>query len=95
MPVSTSEHRSMRARFRTWWLTPPTHKDRSKALLVGAFAGFWLGGLGRLAFADASVSGPELLAYAGAGILVFAGVGYRYPKASLILLFPFAVFGTN
>ena len=90
MPTS-----SFRTRLRTWWLSPATRKERINGVLIGAFAGFWLGALGRLALAATPVSGTELAAYAGAGIVLFAGFGYRFPKVTLIVLFPFATFGTS
>jgi len=86
---------AIRTRFRRWWHAPITLKERMSGLLVGAFAGFWLGLFGRLWLATMPVAGSEVIAYAAVGILVFAVAGYFFPKAATIVLFLFAVIGTN
>jgi hypothetical protein len=79
--------------FKEWWNAPPTTDDRFKSSLLSGFAGFWLGGLGRLILGPSSSSIEILFYYAVAGVLVGIVLGATFPKVMRIVAFPFAFFG--
>lgn len=73
------------ARFKTWWRTPASARDRFLGAFVGAFGGFWIGA------SPVSFGSLGLAALAGASAGVVFGVAF--PKGTTLLLFPFACFG--
>lgn len=76
-----------------WWNTPSTTDDRFKSSLLSGFAGFWLGGLGRLILGPPSGSIEILFYYAAAGVLAGIILGAAFPKAMRIIAFPFTFVG--
>jgi hypothetical protein len=86
---------ALKDRFLTWWQAPITARDRSTGVMVGAFAGLWIGALGRMIVAQDAVGIGELGLFALGGAIVFAAIGWRFPKAVTVLLFPFAVSGIS
>jgi hypothetical protein len=83
------------ARFRTWWKTPATARDRKSGALVGGAAGFWVGALGRIMFGPLPVGVAVVLLWGMAGILAGAAFGRLRPKATLVFLLPLATFGCS
>jgi len=83
----------MKARFLNWWRAPITSRDRVTGAVVGAFAGFWLGALGRIVVGASPVSGSVVLAWGVAGAALVAVLGIAFPKLVSVALFPFATFG--
>jgi hypothetical protein len=81
------------ARFLVWWRAPITRRDRMIGAWIGAFAGFWLGFLGRIALGPMPVSGSTVLAWGAGASVCVAVLGIAFPKTVSIALFPFATFG--
>ena len=78
------------AKFKVWWRTPATARDRALGGLVAAFASFWLGIVGLAVFSPVAVQAPVFIGLTvGAGLLL----GIAFPKAATLVLFPFTVFG--
>ena len=84
-------HRQV-ARFRVWWHAPITLRDRLLGLLVGAFAGFWIGLLLPIALFGATGATP-LLFWIFGSVVAFALAGILFPKHWTVVLFPLALFG--
>ena len=76
-----------------WWRAPTTRRDRIRGATIGAFAGFWIGALGRVAVAITSVALVEFAAWGLASALLGIVVGAVFPKSITCVLFPFATFG--
>lgn len=68
-------------------------KKRKTAVLVGFVGGLWIGLLGRLLLAQEGVAWSELGLYAMGGALLFAALGWRFPRVITLLLYPFSLFG--
>ncbi len=81
--------------FYDWWNKPLTAKQKSHAVGIGIFGGFWVGLLSRLLLGPNSGSLIELF-YWGIGGAVLGGIlGSRFPKVIRIVLFPFSMFGIS
>jgi hypothetical protein len=78
-----------------WWHAPTTLKDRTRGATIGAFAAFWIGALGRVAVANASVSVAEVAAWGLAGAILGVVIGAVFPKSVTCVLFPIASFGPS
>lgn len=63
--------------------------------MVGAFAGFWIGFLGRIVVGATPVSGTAVLVWGVAGAALVALLGAMFPKLVSVALFPLATFGTS
>lgn len=74
------------ARFKTWWRTPASARDRFLGAFVGAFGGFWIGALALLFSGASPVSfgalGLAALAGASAGVVL----GTAFPKGTTLFL---------
>lgn len=86
---------NQRLRFSNWWHSPIRRRDRVLGAVIGALAGFWIAGLGRLAFAPPSASLGQLAFWALGGLLLGAAFGTRYPRLATCLLLPFSLFGVS
>lgn len=79
--------------FRAWWSQPAIGRDRFLGAFVGVFAGLWIGALARIMLGDLPVSFADVLDYAllgaGAGLLL----GLVFPKAVLVIGYPFMSLG--
>lgn len=62
---------------------------------VGAFAGLWIGVLGRLLLGELPVSFTTLAEVAMLGAACGLGLGVAFPKSVLLLGVPFATFGVG
>lgn len=82
-------------RINEWWAAPPTPDDRFKSSILSGFAGFWIGGLGRLIFGPSSTSLEVLFYYALAGIFAGLILGAMFPKVMRIIAFPFTFWGIS
>jgi hypothetical protein len=83
------------ADFKAWWHRPPTVRDRVLGAFVGALAGLWIAVLGRLFLGEMPVSFAALAEVAMIGAACGAMLGATFPKAVLILGFPFASLGVG
>jgi hypothetical protein len=81
--------------FRAWWHKPATTRDRVLGVFVGLFAGFWVGVLGRIILGEMPVSFATLAEFAMIGAGTGLVLGATFPKAVLILGFPFASMGVS
>ncbi|MFO1221097.1 MAG: hypothetical protein U1E89_22265 [Burkholderiaceae bacterium] len=84
---------SWKARFRTWWHSPVTSKDRLTGAVIAAFAGFWVAVLVLVALGAFSRASSVSGWWAFVGVVPFAILGYAFPKWATIVLFPFASIG--
>ena len=81
--------------FRAWWNRPPTMRDRILGVCVGGLAGFWVGLLGQLFLGSMPAPFSAPAAVAMIGTVCGAALGIAFPKAVLILGFPFASLGVS
>jgi hypothetical protein len=77
-------------KFLKWWNAPITKKDRFTALFIGAFSGFWLGGLGRIMLGVLPVSISDVGLWALGGIIVFSLLGLVFQKVITCICYPFS-----
>ncbi len=75
-----------------WWRRSPTKRDRKIAGIAGLLAGFWISVISLLVI---EIKVPFLFCI---GLVVltsvlFALIGRRFPKVSIILFYPFAMIG--
>ncbi len=80
--------------FREWFKEPATAQDRFASAMYGAWAGIWLGGLGRIIY-ETPVSLPVVGKFALGGAIICLVVGAVVPKYSRVAFFPFAFFGIS
>lgn len=84
-----------RRRFLAWWRAPATVSDRVLSAIMGAWAGLWIGGLGRMLVTSTSVPLAEVFWFAVGGGLWLAAAGAVFPKAVRCIALPFAFFGVG
>lgn len=82
-------------RFHSWWRRPATPADRVWAVVLGAWAGLWLGAIGRLVLGEMPVSLRELAWFAVASAGVLAACGLVFPKTVRCISFPFSFLGAS
>lgn len=78
-----------------WWSRPIKTRDRVLGAIVGAFAGFWLGLLGRLFLGPTPVSFEVLAYWTFGGVVVGVLTGIFFPRATTVFLYPFAFIGLS
>lgn len=93
MPVANFFVERQLARFRSWWRAPATAADRAWAFVLGAWAGLWLGALGRLALGRFPVPIGDLFWFAVASAIGLSVAGLFFPKTIRCIAFPFSFFG--
>ena len=81
--------------FREWWEAPATARDRRLGAFVGAFGGFWIGALGRIALGTTPVSLTDVGVWGLAVAVCCAAIGVAFPKPVTVILFPLSVFGVS
>jgi TM2 domain-containing membrane protein YozV len=82
-------------KFLSWWNAPNTKKDRYIAATVGAFGGFWIGGLGRIILGALPVSITDVGLWALGGVVVFSLLGAVFPKVITCVCYPLSIFGVG
>jgi hypothetical protein len=82
--------RSRLERLKSWWHAPATLKDRLLGVVVGVFAGFWLGILSLAALSPSSLQPVPFVCLVIAGCAL---AGLVFPKAATVVLLPFGVTG--
>jgi hypothetical protein len=81
--------------FTAWWRAPTTKSDRVIGVVVGLFGGMLLGAVIGIWAAPTSIS-FGVLAYWSAGLAGLCAIlGWNFPKALSVALFPLAVFGIS
>ncbi|MDR7150958.1 hypothetical protein J2W49_002931 [Hydrogenophaga palleronii] len=93
--MSASYVAEKRAKFQSWWHAPATPADRAWAFVLGAWAGLWLGLIGRLIIGGTPVPLVEVFWYAIAMAVALAVSGLIFPKTVRCISFPFAFFGLS
>ena len=76
-----------------WWQAPIKPGERFTSSIISGFAGFWIGGLGRIILGPPSVTLENLFYFALGGVVLFMALGAAFPKTMRIISFPFAIFG--
>lgn len=78
--------------FKEWFKEPATAQDRFASAMFGAWAGLWLGGLGRIIY-ETPVSFTLVGKFALGGAILCLVMGALAPKYSRVVFYPFAFFG--
>lgn len=81
--------------FKTWWRKPATPADRFFSVLLGAWAGLWIGVIGRLFVGEMPVGLGELFRVAVITAAVLGFCGAVFPKTVSCIAFPFAFLGVS
>lgn len=92
-PVARSFRRRKLDQFQAWWRAPSTPAERISSIVLGGWAGLWIGGLGRIALGQLPIPLGEVFWAAIAVAVLLAAAGAVFPKLVRCLCFPFAFFG--
>ncbi len=91
--METSFFENQRRRFRVWWSTPPTIRERSAGAAVGGIAFLWIGVFGRIGLGPLPASFATVAGWAVASAVLGALLGVRFPKLVILVLFPLTTLG--
>ena len=81
------------AQFQVWWRRPTSPIERLGAFLLGAWAGLWLGVIGRLVLGAMPIPLEELFWFAAGTAIALAVLGLVFPKYVTCIAYPFSFLG--
>ena len=75
--------------WRTWWNAPITKEDRRIGAVLGAIGGCIMGFVLRIVVGPIPAPWQEFAAWSGAALVLFAFLGWIFPKPVLLIVAPF------